>query len=67
MNRYMPEIKQCPFCGGEAVLLQSGKHFNKVWFRVVCKNDCCEQMYQYDNTDEAIEAWNRRANDENAG
>lgn len=54
------ELKNCPFCGGEAklsnVLGRAG---------VICK-DCQAEMRGYlDMTEEeVIEAWNRRASDE---
>ena len=55
------ELKPCPFCGGEAMIIvlpHARKRFVK------CKNQCCEQNTNFNTREEAIEAWNRRANDE---
>ena len=50
----MDELKPCPFCGGEAVL---GMDFD--WFYVYCIN--CQAQIEKTYKEEAIEAWNRRA------
>lgn len=50
-----PELKPCPFCGGEARLynpLESTMHF------VYCNN--CSAQGRGNTKAEAIEAWNRR-------
>lgn len=52
-------LKPCPFCGEKA------KH---VYFKftdthsVLCRN-CGAESYEFGTEEEAIEAWNRRAND----
>ena len=70
----MKELKSCPFCGSEAELSRThpnpafdwgGRYGTTVW-EVYCSNtDCpCEAGTGWKNTEaEAIEAWNRRAND----
>ncbi len=64
----MAELKPCPFCGGKAHTYTYNLHdkgmVRKMW---LCKcascwlnypvRECCEQE------SEAIEAWNRRAED----
>lgn len=54
----MDELKPCPFCGSPAEL--TGE-CDMVWVR--CSNeDCwCQMVTRFDEPDEAIEAWNRRA------
>lgn len=53
----MNELKPCPFCSGEAEVLESG---HSATFYCWC--DSCETRGNYYNTEaEAIEAWNSRA------
>ena len=58
----MSEIKECPFCGGEAYVVKDETQQLYKW-RVECS--CC-----FANTDnffemkKAVEAWNRRADEE---
>ena len=59
------ELKQCPFCGGEAKYskIDTSKTvpFGTVQHFVTCKNNCLEGLYARGNTkEEAIKAWNRR-------
>lgn len=67
----MPEIKlkPCPFCGGEGRLC-AGKWDFEIdqpvpgsGYGVECA-ECLSQTDTYNNTDEAIEAWNRRIENE---
>ena len=58
-----PELKPCPFCGGEARVERdsfSGSY-------VGCLNDECLGFlglgWIYETEEEAIDAWNRRANE----
>lgn len=56
----MDKMKPCPFCGSPAELY--GEEY-MVWCR--CSNeDCrCELITRFDEPEEAIEEWNRRASD----
>lgn len=64
----MTELKKCPFCGGEAE--QDDYTQNEYMFHgtgwIGCKK--CRVFIDYKNGDygknQAIEAWNRRVNDE---
>lgn len=56
----MKELKKCPFCGGEAMLIYD--EILKGWF-VCCGNINCKiepHSWYYDAKEDAIEAWNRR-------
>ena len=69
-----PDLKPCPFCGGEAKLKQDIRYPRpackpKEAFEVVCQNwDCIigfvDEHYKL-TAKEAVEAWNRRVTDEN--
>lgn len=52
----MTELKPCPFCGGKAALW--GRFDG---YEVYCIN--CLAKVEQDGRAEAIEAWNRRADD----
>ena len=54
----LAELKPCPFCGSPAEL--TGE-CDMVWVR--CSNeDCwCQMVTRFDEPEEAIEEWNRRA------
>ena len=73
MNRYMPELKPCPFCGSEARLKQDTRYPRpecdpRDAFEVFCTNAACiigfADDHYYLSEAEAIEAWNRRASDD---
>jgi hypothetical protein len=58
-----PTLRECPFCGGEAVVV-SGM-FLVVNYKVICnhlKNKCAvsPQTKWYTTPAEAIAAWNKR-------
>ena len=55
------ELKPCPFCGGKAEYRPAGG-LSDAYGYVRCENLCCEQHW-YSKEKEAIEAWNRRAED----
>ena len=56
IGRRMTELKECPFCGGEAIIQSPNMH------RVTCIS-CkqCKASTAWLPEEEAIEAWNRRA------
>lgn len=59
------ELKACPFCGGEAtvvILTLSDREETKEPY-VICKT-CHAMSAWYMSREDAINAWNRRANDE---
>ncbi len=70
----MPEtkLKPCPFCGGEAMIIKrkSNAAGSKFVYRVQCCADeedgcsCIPKTWNYYTKEEAIEAWNRRAENE---
>ena len=59
----MPELKPCPFCGGEAILEHMG------WPHHVFCPDCGAKVTSVkvaeDGEKEACDKWNRRVSDEN--
>lgn len=55
----MTELKPCPFCGGEAELID--KYEGVFW--IICKGCLCESGF-VKTKEEAINAWNRRADDD---
>lgn len=71
----MEQLKPCPFCGGESEVCISEEHHGMDgWYRVAfvrCKECRCrtpqyaiDGFYGCKTTEQdAIEAWNRRAND----
>ena len=67
----MMELKPCPFCGGEAILVP----FSNCSGEIACIGDChFESAKFWDNmlgheaekkwSEKAIEAWNRRVGDD---
>ena len=61
----MSELKPCPFCGGEASVIRHADFYG-IWHG---KSDSpCyfseKEFWGFLSEAEAIEAWNRRANDE---
>ena len=61
------ELKPCPFCG-EKLRLQNNYYSGPLWkrinnsFRVECPK-CNASTYEFTTAEQAIEAWNRRANE----
>ena len=70
------ELKKCPFCGGEANIKAVNKRYGfTVWVECRCGAKAMPYCADLDNEDTtitniekcktgAIEAWNRRVNDE---
>ena len=56
----MPELKPCPFCGGEAEVY-TDEDDTQEWFYVRC-SDCWAQTDGNDTEIGAIDAWNQRKN-----
>ena len=59
------ELKPCPFCGGEAKIINNV--FQDLW-DISCLDGFCyahlaSDEARYYDLDDAIEAWNRRAED----
>ena len=58
----MAELKPCPFCGGEAEYVDNGDYKD-----VSCKDFRCRgwaESLNCTSKKEAIEAWNRRVDNE---
>lgn len=49
------ELKPCPFCGGEAQVLNVVHHY------MVCCTKCYGMVGLFDKERSAIKAWNRRS------
>lgn len=59
-------LKPCPFCGGEAELITIPRYFSDgSGYIFKCMVGCCIQM-PYRSEQKAIEAWNRRAGEDDA-
>lgn len=59
----MIELKPCPVCGLKAVLVES---VNTQRFHVECTNATCSRYMTpwFPTKREAVEAWNRRVNND---
>ena len=61
------EIKPCPFCGGEAMIVSDWSvGSQKEMYTVECTNDECTATINKmkETQDEVIKIWNRRANND---
>lgn len=58
------KLKPCPFCGRKAWIIDTGNYYPRAFYRIVCQSCCTMQGKLYDTQEESIEAWNRRANDD---
>ena len=59
------KLKPCPFCGGEAELVEHNEGL--VFYFVRCKNENCfagAADVRHFSKETLVEAWNRRANDD---
>lgn len=62
----MPDLKPCPFCGGEAELRAvDNEKINTDWY-VLCLGCCVETFPSYSRK-KAAESWNRRAGEPKEG
>lgn len=64
----MAELKQCPFCGGRAEIVDNGEPIgSKFYFvDVLCMNMVCRgnsSVLDSRTKEQAIAAWNMRAED----
>lgn len=60
------ELKPCPFCGGEARIVQEyDAMIGETFYFCECINCTGTILYgKFNKKEYAIEAWNRRVNDE---
>ena len=58
-NKDYQKLRECPFCGGEAVLTQGT--FNNKISKVICKH-CLASTKIFHTPYGAIAAWNTRTN-----
>ena len=57
----MTEPKPCPFCGGTVSVIK----VDNVWWQVRCDDCPCDMgRYWFGTKRDAIEAWNRRVDNE---
>ena len=65
-NSELQKLRECPFCGGKAFvteyLYSCDPTFHATMYAVEC-NGCHTTTFEYASKEEAIEAWNRRAED----
>lgn len=58
------ELKPCPFCGGEAVIWTMDEFDDgDFYYRAECRNCQAGFGVNHETKEEAIESWNRRADD----
>ena len=58
----MAELKQCPFCGGKPYISKCKDVLNRKFYSVKCR--CGVLMHYEDRQYKVIEAWNRRAGEQ---
>ena len=67
MSKKLPDLKPCPFCGGEATLCSVVSMQHEICYVVKCDDlNCvmCAGGTLRQTISQAIEAWNRRAGEE---
>lgn len=52
------KLKPCPFCGGEKVRFA---YLGTTESHAICCENCGAESNEFDTEEEAIEAWNTRA------
>lgn len=57
----MKELKPCPFCGGRAILNIIGNKYYVDCNAKIGECPCIPKTFDFDVAEDAIEAWNRRA------
>lgn len=61
----MAELKPCPFCGAKGILERHRNFKGKSVYQVCCPSTYVQVKTIWFYTEkEAVEAWNRRTNDE---
>jgi len=60
----MSELKNCPFCGSEAVLNSTKEFSNREYASVSC-SECLVKTSVYSTEKGAIKAWNKRTDEQN--
>ncbi|GHT74757.1 hypothetical protein FACS1894124_5110 [Spirochaetia bacterium] len=63
----MPELRPCPFCGFPGILRRwnSGGPYDRKRWETTCSNTkCTNRMNIAEYKQQAIEAWNKRADKE---
>lgn len=58
-SEYNNELKDCPFCGGEAYLTHV-EYNDDIWYNPNCSTCNCGWKENYETKKEAIKAWNKR-------
>ena len=57
-------LKPCPFCGGEAKIMKHLFNNQSTSYGVKCKRCLAETFQFFKSREKAVEAWNRRAGEE---
>ena len=60
----MKELERCPFCGGKSKI--TSLFMRDGYYTVECTNEHCKAIIfrGYDSKEKAVEAWNKRFNDD---